>query len=221
MAVTADLHTHSITSYDSCNTYTAIIRRCNKIGINCLAVTDHNEISGALQLASIAPFYVIVGEEVNTGEGELIGLFLKERIPPNLGLDVTAEKIKTQGGLVYLPHPLSMSRKSSLNITRAVALKNLIDIVEVFNSRTVCEMEERVWLDEILASDKVVRAAGSDAHSPIEIGQVKISMADFSKQSQFLAALRCAKFESLQKTNTITRLITNHKIRKLLRFLLK
>jgi predicted metal-dependent phosphoesterase TrpH len=164
---------------------------------------------------------VIVGEEVNTGEGELIGLFLKEYIPPNLGLALTAEKIKAQGGLVYLPHPLSVSRKSSLNIAQAVALKNEIDIVEIFNSRTRYEMNEREWLDEILAAGKAVRAAGSDAHSPMEIGQVKISMADFTRQSQFLAALRNAKFKSLQKTGIFTRIITNHQTRKLLRVLLK
>ena len=103
--IKADLHVHTCYSVD-CNTpLQRIVDRCLKIGINCLAVADHNTISGALKLKEMAPFKVISAEEIMTSMGELIGLFLTEEVPKGLSPEETIARIKSQGGLVGIPHP--------------------------------------------------------------------------------------------------------------------
>ena len=212
----ADLHTHTIYSYDSCNRIDWVIKRCNKVGINCLACTDHNLIDGALELQRKAPFRIIVGEEVDTGEGEIIGLFLKGQVAPNLGISKTIHEIKMQGGLVYVPHPFSIHRNFSLNLDELKDLSSFIDIVEFFNPRTIGEAEDRSWFDDLLSSGKVVKAAGSDAHSPYELGNVLIEMEDFHTKHQFLRCLAGAHF-SFKKTSYLMRVLMNHKTRKIIR----
>lgn len=215
--LTADLHCHTIYSPDSCNKTTWIIERCLKVGITCLAVTDHNRIEGAFELERKAPFRIIVGEEIDTGEGEIIGLFLKDWIAPGKGLEKTIQEIKEQGALVYLPHPLSVSRDSTLNVARIRNLYSEIDIVEVFNARTRKESSDHGWLSDWLGSSGVVKSAGSDAHSPYELGNVLIEMDDFSSGKEFLRSLLRAR-SYVKKSSPYLRLIMNHKVRKALRY---
>jgi predicted metal-dependent phosphoesterase TrpH len=186
------------------------------VGINCLACTDHNLTEGAFELKRKAPFQVIVGEEIDTGEGEIIGLFLKEWIAPNQGIARTIHEIKMQGGLVYLPHPLSITRKSPLDVGKLMKFLSSIDLVEVFNSRTLANTNEREWLDCFLSSGKVVKVAGSDAHSPYELGNVLIEMKEFNTKDEFLNSLATANF-SCRKTSPLKRVVMNRKIRKILR----
>ena len=101
----ADLHVHSEYSPDSESSLVDIIEHCTAKGINCIAITDHNEIAGAIELKNIAPFTVIVGEEILSSSGEIIGLFLTEHIPAQLSAEETIRRIKDQGGLVLIPHP--------------------------------------------------------------------------------------------------------------------
>jgi predicted metal-dependent phosphoesterase TrpH len=214
--LTADLHCHTIYSHDSCNRMEWIIDRCTRIGITCLAVTDHNRIEGAFELQRSAPFRIIVGEEVDTGEGEIIGMFLKRWIAPLQGLKKTIMQIKAQDALVYLPHPLSISRDSSLNITGIRDLYSEIDIVEVFNARTRKESSDREWLSEWLHRRSVVKSAGSDAHSPYELGNVLIEMDDFTSGKEFLQSLNRAR-SYVRKSSPYLRLILNHIVRKAIR----
>lgn len=214
--IVADLHSHTLVSYDSCNKFDWIISRCQKVGINCLAVTDHNEIDGAIEMQKRAPFQIIVGEEVDTGQGEVIGLFLKERIAPDLGISKTIEEIKGQDGLVYIPHPLSVSRKKALHVEELLKWKSSIDIVEIFNARTRRESDDRVWLDKLLEEGKVVKGAGADAHAPNEFGNVLIKMDDFNTTDEFLSSLSKANIKA-RKTSPWMRKFMNHKTRKIIR----
>ncbi len=102
-----DLHSHTWYSHDSLLKPEHFVEACLRKGINCIAVTDHNEVDGAKAVARIAPFKVIVGEEIRTRDGEISGLFLKERIPPNLTAHETIRQIRRQKGLVYIPHPFA------------------------------------------------------------------------------------------------------------------
>ena len=102
-----DLHVHTAYSYDCWMSLERVIRAAGSNGLDGVAVIDHNEFEGAKRLAKMAPFPVIVGEEVLTREGEVAGLFLRERVPPGLSLEETVTRIKAQGGLVYVPHPLA------------------------------------------------------------------------------------------------------------------
>ena len=102
------MHTHF--SPDSEVAPEKLVERCIKVGLNCIAVTDHNTTDGAFRVREIAPFMVIIGEEVGTSEGEVTGLFLEETIPRGLPPAETARRIKEQGGLVSLPHPFDRFR---------------------------------------------------------------------------------------------------------------
>jgi predicted metal-dependent phosphoesterase TrpH len=196
-----------------------MIARCRKVGINCLACTDHNEIEGAFELKRKAPFRIVVGEEVNTGEGEIVGLFLNKWIAPNLGIKNTIEEIKSQDGLVYIPHPLSASRNASLNKDKVIEMSAYVDIIETFNARTRKERNDSAWLDNLLTQGKIVKAAGSDAHYPRELGNVRIEMQEFETNKDFLKSLAEANMH-YRKTSKILRIIMNHRTRKIIRKLL-
>jgi hypothetical protein len=165
------------------------VSRCLKLGINCLAVTEHNNIEGALAVQRIAPFKVIIAEEVKTTDGELTGLFLKETIPPNLTPEETIERIKAQGGLVALPHPFDRVRREPLRADARERILPHLDVIEVFNSRTTfrSDNERARRLAEELG---LPMGAGSDAHSPWELGTAYVEMPDFDGPQEFLEALR-------------------------------
>src|SRR3990172_6711596 len=105
-----DLHTHTHYSPDGIPSPKRFVEACHRKGLTCVAVTDHNTIRGALAVKEIAPFTVIVGEEIRSSEGEIIGLFLGEEVHAGLPAEETIERIRAQAGLVSLPHPLDRFR---------------------------------------------------------------------------------------------------------------
>jgi len=186
----ADLHIHTTFSGDSQNKPEDIIKRCLELGIDAVAITDHNEIEGALRTKEIAPIKVIVGEEILTTQGEIIGLFLKEKIPRFLSPEETITRIKLQGGLVYIPHPFDGIRAaSSLETKVLLMLKPHIDAIEVLNARIILERDikkARKFAEE----NGFPMGAGSDAHNIFEVGNAYVEMGGFETPSEFLEALR-------------------------------
>jgi predicted metal-dependent phosphoesterase TrpH len=108
----ADFHMHTHYSKDCTTSPKRLVARCLRVGLGCIAVTDHNTIRGGMEVAEIAPFPVIVASEVKTTHGEITGLFLTEEIPRGLSPMETVERIKAQGGLVSIPHPFDKVRSS-------------------------------------------------------------------------------------------------------------
>lgn len=185
----ADLHVHTAYSPDSTNTPERIIARCRERGINCVAIADHNTMEGALRLREVAPFKVIVAEEVRTSEGEIMGLFLTEPIPRGLSPEETVARIKAQGGLVSVPHPWDHLRRSTLTAAAFARIADQLDLIEVFNCRSLFRRQNDAALAYALANG-LPQAAGSDAHIPYEIGGAFVEVADFEDKDEFLAALR-------------------------------
>jgi len=132
----ADFHIHTRYSMDCEMELEDIIERCLKMEIDCIAITDHGTVEGALKMREIAPFKVIVGEEVLTDYGEIMGMFLKETIPSNISVDEAISRIKEQGGLVCLPHPFDPLRGLTMDPEEVEKLAPRVDIVEVFNARS-------------------------------------------------------------------------------------
>jgi len=129
----------------------------------------------------------IVGEEILTTEGELIGLFLKDPVPARLSPEETVAAIKEQGGLVYLEHPYDTTRRN-LREDAIERIADQIDIVEVFNGRSQPEINRRG--EELRSTLGLAAGAGSDAHTLREIGSVYIEMEAFNGAQDFLAKLR-------------------------------
>jgi predicted metal-dependent phosphoesterase TrpH len=159
------------------------------LGLSPVFLTDHDTIDGALKLRA-AGVRVVVGEEIATTEGELIGLFLTERIPAALSSGEAVFRIKEQGGLVYLEHPYDTVRRR-LTEEAIEKLADKIDIVEVFNGRSD-EMANRRAKD-LCETLGAAPGAGSDAHKLDEIGSVYVEMEEFEVASDFLANLRSSK----------------------------
>ena len=170
------MHTHY--SRDSIMSPEDLVTRCIKVGLNCIAVTDHNTIEGALAVKAIAPFTVIVGEEVASAEGEITGLFLNETIPPGLPHLETVTRIKAQGGLVSIPHPFDRFRRSVITPSALEEILPYADIVEVFNSRNSLSGSDRKAYE--LAERHGLLASGvSDAHTTLELGRTYVEMPEF------------------------------------------
>jgi predicted metal-dependent phosphoesterase TrpH len=167
-------------------------------GLGAIAVTDHNEISGALEAQAKAESYgvkVIVSEEVKTAsQGEVIGLFLTEKIPRGLSLQETIGEIRRQGGLVYVPHPFDRMH-SVPDYEHLLAIVDDIDAIEVYNPRVaIGSFNEEAA--RFAAKYRIVAGAGSDSHVAQGLGSVRVRMPDFDGPEEFLEALRGAEIRT-------------------------
>jgi predicted metal-dependent phosphoesterase TrpH len=188
----ADLHSHTHFSRDGWISPERYVLQAVKRGIDCAAVSDHNNIVGAREVAKIAPFKVIISEEIKSTEGEIIGFFLKDEIPKGLTPEDTVRAIREQGGLVCVPHPFDRLRSSPLTTRALLRIVDQVDIVEVFNARTTLKIDnERAWRFARKYGKPV--SAGSDAHWHPEIGTAWVRLPDFDGPEQFLESLRRAQ----------------------------
>jgi len=186
--IKADLHVHTCYSIDCATPLERIVERCLEIGINCIAIADHNTIAGALKLKEIAPFKVIVAEEVLTPVGEIMGLFLTEKVPKGLSPQETISQIRSQGGLVGIPHPFGRSPFWNANELISQEVLSQVDIIEAFNSRT--PLSSSIAKAQKLALEQGKAAsAGSDAHTSGEIGRAYVEMPEFDGPDDFLNCL--------------------------------
>lgn len=187
-----DLHTHTEYSSDSELPLADAVAGWQRAGIDCVAVTDHNTIAGALALREWAPLRIIVGNEIKTREGEVIGLFLQEDIERGQTPEETIRQIRDQQGLVMIPHPFDRFRNSRLTEDALLRILPDVDIMEVFNARTTLDRDNR--RAELLAAEHdLIPAVGSDSHTAHELGHAYVEMADFDSPQSFLDSLRSAR----------------------------
>lgn len=188
--ILADLHMHTNFSSDCATTPEELLAGCKESGLEAIAITDHNTIEGALEVARLAPesIQVIIGEEIKTREGEIIGLYLTEEIPKGLTAEETIALIKKQGGLVYVPHPFDPLH---LTPTYELLARNAadIDILEVYNPRiTFTAFNEKAR--RLARKYDIPGGAGSDCHVVQGIGTAMLSLIKFSSPHELLASLR-------------------------------
>jgi hypothetical protein len=190
--IDVDLHMHTDHSNDCATPVEVLLAEARARGLGAIAVTDHNEISGALDARAKANgLKVIVGEEVKTAEqGEVIGLFIEEKIPRGMTLQDTIGEIKRQGGIVYVPHPFDRMH-SVPDYEHLLAVIDDVDAIEVFNPRiAISEFNEEAV--RFAAKYRIPAGAGSDAHVTQGLGSVRIRMRDFDGPEEFLESLRDA-----------------------------
>jgi len=184
-----DLHTHTLCSKDCCSDYDGIIAAVQRSRMDGIAVTDHNELRGALEMQRRAPFVVVPGEEVKTSEGEIIGFFLTEWIPPNLDPVETVERIHAQGGVAYVPHPFDEIRGSRLRREALDRVCDSIDVLEVFNARNALPVFNQRAL-QYAEQHGLLAGAGSDVHTYGEYGHAYVDIPPFTDAKSFLASMK-------------------------------
>jgi predicted metal-dependent phosphoesterase TrpH len=194
--IEVDLHMHTDHSGDCATPVEVLLQTARDRGLGAIAITDHNEVSGAMEARRIAEgmmddIKVIVAEEVKTAEqGEVIGLFLEEKIPKGLTMAETIAAIREQGGLVYVPHPFDRFH-SVPDYEHLLDIVEEVDILEVFNPRVaVTAFNEEA--ERFARKYRIVPGAGSDSHVAQGLGSVRVRIHDFDGPAEFLEAMRDA-----------------------------
>lgn len=188
--IRVDAHSHCEHSRDSRTPVAVQAAAVRRAGLDVVCATDHDTIDGALRLREIADgFRVIVGEEVTSRDGDIVGLFLERAVPRGLSAEETMARIHDQGGLVSVPHPFSRNRLNHIRRDALERTAGAIDLVEVWNARELTAGENaraKAWA----AARGIPGVAGSDAHRSFELGHAWLEMDDFTDRAAFLAATR-------------------------------
>ena len=187
--VRVDCHLHTVASGDASLTLEELADRARATGLDVVFVTDHNVTEAAMTAARRdLGVRIIVGEEIRTPDGDVIGLFLTERIPYVLPLAEVTARIRAQGALVYAPHPFDLIRSSTGRVLPGLCQSGDVDVIEVFNAK----IEDPALNDraaELARSYGLPGGAGSDAHDAAGVGAAYLEMPDFDGPASFLAAL--------------------------------
>jgi len=185
-----DMHTHSEYSPDSRTPLRVQAAAIKAAGLHVVCATDHNTIEGAVRLRELADgFRVVVGEEISSRDGEIIGLFLESAIPRDLSAEETIARIHDQGGLVSVPHPFSRNRRFHLRRSVLDRVYKDIDCIEVFNAREAFT-QDNLRAAAFAKEKEIPGAVGSDAHRAAEIGRAWVEVEDFVGREDFIATLR-------------------------------
>jgi predicted metal-dependent phosphoesterase TrpH len=174
--VRIDLHVHTRHSHDSAAPVDSVLQRCRDSGLELVAVTDHDNIRGGLEAREKSNgFPVIVGEEIKTAGGDVIGLFLEDPVPPRFTPLETVKRIKDQGGLVGVPHPFDRVRPTAMGRRALLEILPWVDFLEGYNAHTLLSRDNRRGVD--FAEEYTVPVvACSDSHSALELGRTYTSV---------------------------------------------
>lgn len=189
-----DLHTHSTASPDGGLRLDDYRRMLESGQLDSIAVTDHDAIEGALQLRQELGERIIVGEEITTTEGEIIGLYLNQLVPPGQTPEETVKLIRAQNGLVYIPHPFETVRKG-LPLATLDRIGPEVDIVEIHNGRAYFQdksSDARAWAE----AHGVAMAASSDAHGRAGWGRTFSLVTELATSDRLKALLNQPEFHS-------------------------
>jgi len=190
-----ELHCHTCASTDSLTRAEEIVQACRAKGIDRIAITDHNTMAGIAAVQALAPELVIPAEEIKTAEGELIGWFMREEIPRGLPLQETIDRLRAQGAVIGVPHPLdSLRMGSALGQESLLKIIDQVDALEVLNARCLRQEDnDQAW--ELARAHGKLMTAGSDAHAAIEIGSAIMLMPPFHDAASFRQSLAQAQIE--------------------------
>ena len=209
-----ELHCHTHHSPDSLSSAQAVIASARKRNLQRIAITDHNCIAGALEVQKLAPELVIVGEEIKTTQGEIIAWFVQELVPKGLTPAETIRRLRAQGAVIGIPHPLdSLRKKSAMGREATLALIDDIDALEVLNARSLNMADNEQARALALAHHKLM-TAGSDAHTPGEIGRAVVVMPPFHDADSFRLSLAQSHIEGGLSGHHVHLYSTYAKIRK-------
>lgn len=181
-----DLHTHSVASPDGGLSVENYRQALDSERLQVIAITDHNRVDFAENLRGDLGDSIIIGEEITTVEGEIIGLYLQEKIPENLTALEAVQQIHNQGGIVYVPHPFETTRKG-LAVGVLDQLEPYIDIIETYNGRTLQNRSAKAnhWASEHCKA----KASSSDAHGRVGWGNTWSTLTAFPNRETLVQLL--------------------------------
>jgi len=186
-----ELHCHSIYSKDSLNSIDGLLRHIDRLGIDRLAITDHNTIQGALAAKKVAPDRIIVGEEIKTKKGEILAFFVQEEIPRGLTPLETIDRLRQQDAFISVSHPFDVQRYG-WELPDLLQITPLVDAIEVFNARC---LENR--LNDLAAQyacqHDLAGTVGSDAHTLSEVGRATMILPPFNDAEGLRRVIRQAR----------------------------
>ncbi len=186
-----DFHTHTYHSKDSITTIEQLITAAYKNGLDRVVVTDHNTLGGALEAREAAPDLIIVGEEVQTTEGEFLAAFVTQELPKGLEPLEALKRLKDQGAFISISHPFDPNRSGwSMDTLQRIATQ--VDAIEIFNARVV-DARHNQLAAEFAAGLNLAGTAGSDGHHPSEIGRAYSLVPEFHDAESLRAAIRTAQ----------------------------
>ncbi|MCE9646628.1 MAG: PHP domain-containing protein [Chloroflexi bacterium] len=175
----ADLHLHTIYSYDGTASLAAVLNRARQLGLDVIAITDHDEIAGALKAGEIASGYgveVIPGIEITTADGDLLALFITEKVDPGLSLVETVLKVRELGGVCIAPHPMaggmgmkSLSARTILKALRVPEVAETLIGIETYNGTSIDRISNH-YAGILAGRLSISRTGSSDAHIVDTIG---------------------------------------------------
>ena len=168
--VRIDLHVHTRHSHDSAAPVESVLRRSRDSGLGLVAITDHDNIRGGLEARDRGGLAVIVGEEIKSSKGDVIGLFLEESVPPRLTPLETVKRVKEQGGLVGIPHPFDRIRPTAMGLKALLEILPWVDFLEGYNAHTMLPVDNRKGA-EFAALNSLPSVSCSDSHSAFELGR--------------------------------------------------
>ncbi len=184
-----ELHMHTRASKDSLVSVEKLLSECRKKGIDRIAITDHNVIQGALKAKLLDPDRVIVGEEIATTKGELLGYFMSEWVPPNLEPEEAIQRLRAQGAVISVAHPFDTTRNLHWSEEDLAAIAPQLDAIETFNAR--CFSDTPNQQAAVFAREhELLETVGSDAHTLWEMGRATLHMPDFHDAESFKDALK-------------------------------
>ena len=183
-----DFHCHTVCSKDSLTVLPALLKACQRKGIDKVVITDHNTIQGALEAQKLDPGQVIVGEEIKTQQGELLAAFVQEEVPRGLPALEAIRRLREQGAFISVSHPFDRLRNGHWELPDLEEIASLVDAIEVFNARCM-QAEFNRQASDFARHHGLAGTAGSDAHAAFEIGTAHLVLPDFNDAAGLRMAL--------------------------------
>ncbi len=190
--IRAEFHTHTCYSHDSLVKIDDFLDTCNKKGLDRVAITDHNEIKGAFIAKELDPERVIVGEEIQTTQGEMLGYFIKNHIPAGLTPMQTIEALKAQDAFISIAHPFDPHRGTTWSESSLAEISPYIDAIEIFNARCLSN-RANLQAEAYARKHHLAGMVGSDAHSLYELGRASLLLPAFDDADSLRKALVSAR----------------------------
>ena len=189
-----DFHAHTHYSKDSLTNPELLVRMCLRKGLDRVVVTDHNTIEGALVAHSIDPVHIIVGEEIMTTQGEILGIYVKENVPAGLSPLETIKILRDQKAFISVSHPFDKMRSGSWKKQDILSILPYVDAIEGFNARVMTKDANKEALS-FADEHNLAITVGSDAHAAFEIGTASLRIPQFRNPEELKANIKQGELE--------------------------